>query len=169
MMQVCLGTQLGHNVEAYIDDIVVKTWCKDSLIQDLHETFDNLRRVNFKLNPDKCMFGVPSGKLLGFLVSHWGIEANPDKIKAIERMEAPRWVKDVHRLNGCITALRRFISRLGERALPFFKLLKKTGPVEWTPEAEEALQSLKRYLASPPILMAPTKREPLLLYIAATN
>ena len=72
-MQACLGPQLGRNVEAYIDDIVVKTRCKDSLIQDLHETFGNLRRVNFKLNPDKCVFGVPSGKLLGFLVSHRGI------------------------------------------------------------------------------------------------
>ena len=96
---------------------MVKTRYKDSLIQDLHETFENLRRVNFKLNPDKCVFGVPSGKLLGFLVSHQGIEANLDKIRAIKRMEAPRRVKDVHRLNGCITALGRFISRLGEREL----------------------------------------------------
>ena len=69
---------------------MVKTRYKDSLIHDLHETFENLHRVNFKLNPDKCVFGVPSGKLLGFLVSHRGIEANPDKIQAIERMEAPR-------------------------------------------------------------------------------
>ena len=138
-MQAFLASQLARNIEAYIDDIVVKTRYKDSLIEDLHETFENLRRVNFKLNPDKCMFGVPSGKLMGFLISHRGIEANSDKIKAIERMEAPRRVKDVHRLNGCITALGRFISRLGERALPFFKLLKKSGPVEWTPEAEEAL------------------------------
>ena len=107
---------LGRNVEAYIDDIVVKTRYKDSLVQDLHETFSNLRRVNFKLNPDKCVFGVPSGKLLGFLISHRGIEVNPDNIKAIERMEAPWWVKDVQRLNGCITALGHFISRLGERA-----------------------------------------------------
>ena len=100
------------------------------------------------------MFKVPSGKLLGFLISHRGIEANPDKIKAIERMEAPRRVKDVQCLNGCIIAPGRFSSMLGERALPFFKLLKKSGPVEWTPEAEEALQSLKRYLASPPVLVA---------------
>ena len=69
----------------------------------------------------------------------------------------------------CITALGRFISRLGERALPFFKLLKKSGLVEWNPEAEEALQSLKSYLASPPVLVAPMEKEPLLLYIAATN
>ena len=78
-------------------------------------------------------------------------------------MEAPRRVKDVQCLNGCITALGRFISRLGKRALPFFKFLKKSGPVEWTPEAEEAIQSLKRCLASPPILVAPTEKEPLLL------
>ena len=84
-------------------------------------------------------------------------------------MEAPQRVKDVQHLNGCITARRHFISRLGERALPFFKLLKKSGPVEWNPEAEEALQSLKSYLASPPVLVAPMEKEPLLLYIAATN
>ena len=77
--------------------------------------------------------------------------------------------QDVQRLNGCITALRRFISRLGKRSLPFFKLLKKSGPVEWNPEAEEALRSLKSYLASPPVLVAPIEKEPLLLYIAATN
>ena len=80
-----------------------------------------------------CTFGVPSGKLLGYLVSHQGIEANPDKIKAIEAIQVPRWIKDVQRLNGCLTALRRFISWLGERDLPLLKLLKKTGPFQWTP------------------------------------
>ena len=121
-----------------------KTRFQDSLVQDQHETLDNLHWVNFKLNPDKCVFGVPSGKLLGFLISHRGIEANPDKIKAFERMEAPRRVKDVQRLNGCITVLGRFISRLGERALPFFKLLKKSGPVEWTPR----LRKLSNHLSA---------------------
>src|SRR5664279_3090783 len=168
-MRACLGTQMGRNVEAYIDDIVVKTQDKSTLIQDLEETFDSLPKVNFKLNPEKCVFGVPSGKLLGFLVSHWGIEANPDKIEAINKMEAPRRIKDMQRLNGCITALGRFISRLGERALPFFKLLKKPGPLKWTPEANATLQDLKVYLATPAILVAPRPREPLLLYVATTN
>jgi hypothetical protein len=116
---------MGRNVEAYIDNIVVKTRDKATLIEDQRETFDNLRKVQLKLNPDKCTFGVPSEKLLVFLVSHRGIEANPDKIKAIKGIQAPRRVKDIQRLNGCVTALGRFISRLGERALPFFKLLKK--------------------------------------------
>ena len=115
------------------------------------------------------MFGVPSGKLLGFFVSQRGIEANPDKIKAIEQIEAPKRVKEVRRLAGCVAALSRFISRSAERALPFFKILKKAGPIKWTPEAEAALQDLKRYLSSTPTLVAPKPQEKLLLYIAATN
>ena len=82
-MRVALHDQLGRNVEAYIDDLVVKTRDQETLVDDLAETFDNLRRIQMKLNPDKCVFGVPSGKLLGFLVSSRGIEANPEKITAI--------------------------------------------------------------------------------------
>jgi hypothetical protein len=107
----------------------VKSWSKDTLIKDLHETFANLHKVQLKLNPEKCTFGVPSAKLLGYLVSHRGIEANPDKIKAIDEIQAPRRVKDVQRLSDCITVMGRFISRLGERALPFFKVLKKMRPM----------------------------------------
>ena len=110
-----------------------------------------------------------SGKLLGFLISHRGIEANLDKIRAIEDIQVPRKVKDIQRLNGCLTALGRFISKLGERTLPFIKLLKKSGPIDWTPEAEQALQDLKRYMSSRPILVASKQGEPLLLYLAATN
>src|SRR3989337_38063 len=152
-----------------MDDIVVKTRDKTTLIQDLEGTFANLRKINLKLNPEKCVFGVPSGKLLGFFVSQRGIEANPDKIKAIEQIEAPKRVKDVRRLTGCVAALSRFISKSAERALPFFKILKKAGPMEWTPEADVALQDLKAYLSSVPTLVAPKPREPLLLYLAATN
>ena len=82
-----------------------------------------------KLNPEKCVFGIPSGKLLWFFVSQRGSEANPNNIKAIEQIEAPKHVKDVRRLAGCVAALSRFISKSAERALPFFKILKKAGPV----------------------------------------
>ena len=121
-----------------MDDIVVKTKDKATLIQDLEETFANLRKINLKLNPEKCVFGIPSGKLLGFFVSHRGIEANPDKIKAIEQIQAPRTVKDVRHLTGCVAALSRFISKSAERALSFFKILKKAGPMKWTPKADAA-------------------------------
>jgi hypothetical protein len=168
-MRACLGSQMGRNIDAYIDDIVVKARKGKDLVQDLQETFDNLRKISLKLNPAECTFGVPSGKLLGYLVSHRGIEANPDKIKAIEAIQVPRRIKDVQRLNGCLTALWRFISRLGERALPLFKLLKRKGPFQWTPEAQAVLEDLKRYLSTPPVLVAPREAEPLFLYIAATN
>ncbi|KAM0890753.1 hypothetical protein ACQ4PT_026840 [Festuca glaucescens] len=126
LMRKALGEQMGRNAEAYVDDIVVKTRKKRTLIEDLEETFANLRKVNIKLNPAKCAFGVPSGKLMGFLVSHRGIEANPDKVKAIEEMQPPRNLKEMQRLAGCMAVLGRFIARSGERALPFFKLMKKT-------------------------------------------
>src|SRR3954471_12170278 len=161
--------QIHRNVEAYMDDIVVKSKDRATLVQDLEETFANLRKISLKLNPEKCVFGVPSGKLLGFFVSQPGIEANPDKIKAIEQIEAPKRIKDVRRLAGCVTAMGRFISKSAERALPFFKILKKAGPMEWTPEAEAALQDLKKYLSSAPVLVAPRPQEPLLLYLAARN
>jgi hypothetical protein len=131
-IQMCFADRLHWNVEAYVDDVVIKTRNPDGLIADLEETFSSLRRFQWKLNPTKCIFGVPSGKLLGFIVSNRGIEANPVKISAITNMEAPATIKDVQKLTGCMAALYRFISLLGERGLPFFKLLKRQDKFQWT-------------------------------------
>src|SRR5881394_2361543 len=168
-MQRCLHDQLGRNVEAYVDDVVIKSRVKEDLLSDLSETFENLRRFRWKLNPEKCVFGVPSGKLLSFIVSHCCIEANSEKLKDIFRMNSPTALKDVQKLTGCMAALSRFISRLGERAMPFYKLLKKQDKFQWTPEAQQALDKLKEFLTSPPVLVPPMPEEPLLLYIAATS
>jgi hypothetical protein len=80
MMQNCLGSQIGRNIQVYMNDVVITTRKEESLITDLKETFDNLDRYKLKLNPTKCSFGVPAGQLLAFLVSARGIEANPEKI-----------------------------------------------------------------------------------------
>jgi hypothetical protein len=118
---------------------------------------------------------VPAGKLLGFIVSHRGIEVNPEKIEAIMRMEAPWSQKKVQRLTGCMPALRRFISRLGEKGLPFYKLLKKVDKFQWTSEAQEALDALKKFLTTPLVLKPPRRAMPnqpvedLLLYISCTT
>jgi hypothetical protein len=146
LIRKALGAQMGRNAEAYIDDIVVKTGKSHTFIEDLEETFTNLRKVNIKLNPTKCAFGVPSGKLLGFLVSHHGIEENPDKVKAIEEMRPPRNLKEMQCLAGCMAALGRFIARSGEKAMPFFKLMKCTRKFEWTPEADKVFAELKSIL-----------------------
>ena len=115
------------------------------------------------------MFGVPDGQLLGFLVSERGIECNPMKIKAIERMEAPRRLLDVQKFTGCLASISRFISRLGEKALPLYQLMKKTTHFEWNDKADEVFLQLKKMLTMPPVLAAPTAKEPIYLYIAATS
>jgi hypothetical protein len=84
-----------------------------------------MRKFKMKLNPEKCTFGVPSGKLLEYTVSHRGINPNLEKVSAITKMKPPKSLHDVQKLTGCMAALSRFILRLGVRALPFIKLLKK--------------------------------------------
>jgi hypothetical protein len=167
-MNITLGDLVREIVEVYVDDIVVKTKESNSLLENLAQVFDKLRATSTKLNPEKCVFGVSAGKVLGFLVSHRGIEANPDKVRAIEAMRPPARLKDVQRLTGSLAALSRFILRLAERALPFFKLMRGSGPFSWTEEAERAFQEMKQYLTSLPVLVAPDPGETLFLYLAAT-
>jgi hypothetical protein len=99
-IQACFKRQLNKSVEAYVDDLVVKTRNSDTLIADLEETSASLREYQWKLNPNKCVFGVPSGKLLGFIISHHGIEANPEKISAITKMKDPTCIKTYRSLLG---------------------------------------------------------------------
>jgi hypothetical protein len=170
MMQNCLRSQIGRNIQVYIDDVVITTRKEESLISDLAETFDNINRYKLKLNPTKCSFGVSAGQLLGFLVSARGIEANPEKIQAILTMGKSAKLHDVQKHVGHIAALSRFVARLGEKALPFYALMKKSDDkFEWTEEADTTFAQLKKVLSTPPVLVAPNEKEPLLLYIAATH
>jgi hypothetical protein len=119
--------------------MVITTRKEESLISDLAETFDNLNRYKLKLNPSKCSFGVSAGQLLGFLVSARGIEANPEKIQAILIMGKPTKLHNVQKLAGHVAALSQFVARLGEKALPFYALMKKLDDkFEWTEEADAA-------------------------------
>jgi hypothetical protein len=138
-------------------------------VSNLQETFDILQQYSIQLNPEKCVFSVPVGKLLGFIVSQRGTEANPAKNEALSKLKVPTKLQDIQRLAGCVTAFSRFISCLGEKALPLYKLLKKTKDFKWTKEAAAALEEIKTLLAGNPILAAPGLNEPMLLYILATN
>jgi hypothetical protein len=160
--------QIGRNVHAYVDDVVVKTKQSGTLLDDLKETFANLWRYRMKLNPEKCTFGVPAGQLLGYIVSQRGIEANPSKIKAIEALEKPTQLRDMQKFAGCLASLSRFVSRLGEKAMPLYQLMKKTDHFVWSQRTDDTFNDLKRALSTAPILAAPAPREPMLLYIAAT-
>jgi hypothetical protein len=135
-MQHVFGEHIGPTIEAYVDDIIVKTKRVSNLINDLDVAFKCLRAKNIKLNPEKCVFGVPRGMLLGFIVSECGIKANPEKIAAITKMGPIRDLKGVQRVTGYLAALSRLISRLGEKALPLYRLLKKLEHFSWTLEVE---------------------------------
>ena len=116
--------QIGRNMEVYVDDMLVKSREAKTHLANLQEAFDTLRRYKMKLNLVKCLFGVSSEKFLGFMVSQKGIEANPEKVKAILDMLSPKTVKEVQRLTGHVVALNRFVSKAIGKRLPFFKVLK---------------------------------------------
>src|SRR5579862_7616588 len=116
--------QLGKTMEVYVDDMITKSVLASGHVEDLRETFNILRKYRMRLNPTKCAFGVQSGKFLGFMVNRRGIEANPDKIKAVTTLVPPRRTKDIQKMNGMIDYLSRFISKLTDRCLPFFKALR---------------------------------------------
>ena len=117
--------QLGKNMEAYIDDMVVKSKATEDHLIDLAETFETLRKHHLKLNASKCAFGVSLGKFLGNLVTHRGIKVNPNQILALQSLKSPKNAKEDQGLTRMIAALNRFISQSTDRCRPFFQLLKK--------------------------------------------
>jgi hypothetical protein len=151
-----------------VDDIVVASKNKEDHLADLAETFANMRYARLRLNPEKCVFGVRQGKILGYLVSHRGIEANPTKIQAIINMTPPQSARDVQRLTGRLAALNRFISKSAERSLPFLKTLRGAKDFAWGPEQAAAFASLKQHLSELATLTSPNPSLPLLLYVAAS-
>ena len=159
--------QIGTTMKVYIDGMLVKSTTAELHIAHLFEAFQILRNYNMKLNPTKCAFGVYAGKFLGFIVNHRGIEANPDKIKAVLDIPSPSGIKEVQRLIGRITALNRFVSRASDKCQPFFQVLKKA--FQWDTKCEEAFSALKTYLSSPPILVSPIEGELLTLYLAVSD
>jgi hypothetical protein len=112
MMKAALNDQVDRNVLSYVGGIVVVSKKKENYLSDLAETFANMREAKLKLNPEKCVFGITRGKALGCMVSVKGIEASPDKIKAITQMQPLQSRKDVHKLIGWIASLNWFISKL---------------------------------------------------------
>ena len=149
------ASQIGRNMEVYVEDMLTKSITVDRHVDDLRETFDVLTKFGMKLNPSKCVFGVPSCKFLGYQVHQRGIEVNPDKIKALADMVSPKNLKDVQKLTGYLASLNRFIAKSTDRCLPFFKSLKKGKGIEWNKDCEQAFLALKKYLNRAPLLSKP--------------
>ena len=161
--------QIGRTMEVYVDDMLVKSRLARDHIEDLDQMFKVLCRYQMKLNPLKCPFGVASGKFLGFMVNQRGIEANPEKIRALLEKQSPRKSKEVQSLAGRVAALSRFISRSTDKCLPFFDALKGGKKFEWTEKCGVAFQQLNEHLGKPPLLSKPIAGEKLFLYLAVSE
>ena len=161
--------QLGKNIEVYIDDIVVKSKEVSDHVEDLGSIFETLKEHKLRLNASKCSFGMGSGKFLGYMVTHRGIEVNPDQVKANNNLQPPRNPKEVQKLTEMTIALNRFISRFADRCGPFFLLMNKWKGFEWTKECASAFQQLKEYLSWPPIISSPMTDKVLFSYIAVAS
>jgi ferredoxin len=169
MMKLILGSRLGRNASAYVDDIVIMSEKEKDHIADLTETFDNMRQNGLKLNPEKCIFCIRKGQLLGCMVSKRGIQENPQKIEALRMIQPPSNRKEVQRLTGRIASLNRFISKAAERSLPFFKVLRANSVFQWGAEQQQAFKDLKNYIKEAAVMSKPSPKAELLLYIAATD
>ena len=166
MMSRMFGPQLGKNIEIYVDDMVVKSKMVTKHLGDLGNIFVVLWRHKLRLNASKCSFGVGSGKFLSYMVTHRGIEVNPDQIKAINNLKPPRNAKEVQKLAGMIAILNRFFSRSADRCRPFYLLINKWKGFEWSEDCTAAFQQLKEYLSRTPIMSSPAADEVLYAYIA---
>ncbi|CAA0829593.1 Uncharacterized mitochondrial protein AtMg00860, partial [Striga hermonthica] len=160
---------IGHTMEVYVDDMLVKSEQAPDHIAHLSEVFDILREYSMVLNPKKCTFEVGSGKFLGYMVSQRGIEANPAKIQAILDLAPPTSLKGVQALTGRLAALNRFISKSTDHCKPFFDAIKKKKPFEWTVECQNAFDNIKQVLLQLPTLQKPLLDEPLYLYLGVSN
>nr|GEV91984.1 reverse transcriptase domain-containing protein [Tanacetum cinerariifolium] len=187
-MDKAFKSQVGRNIEVYVDDLVVKSHTEAEMVRDIEETFRTLRKVNMKLNPKKCSFRLVKGVFLGYVITPEGIKPSkgvflgyvitpegikpcPDKTAAVLQLPSPQTVKEVQSLNGKLASLNRFLSKSAKKSLLLFQTLKKCikkSDFRWTAEAEQAFQQLKQHLSELPLLVAPNPQEELIIYLSAT-
>ena len=131
-MNLIFHDLLGIILEVYIDDIVVKLAGLNSHLADLRLAFERMRRYGLKMNPLKCAFGVSAGKFLGFIVHEKGIEIDPKKIEAIQKVKAPNCKKDLQKFLGKINYLTRFICNLSGKVNAYTPLLRLKNELDFT-------------------------------------
>ncbi|XP_052735490.1 uncharacterized protein LOC108328707 [Vigna angularis] len=169
LMDKVFHQQIGRCMDVYVDDMVIRSNSMEQHLRDIKEVFGQISRYSMRLNPSKCTFGVPAGKFLGFMLTSRGIEANPDKCKAVLDMISPKTLREVQRLVGRLTALSRFIPKLAEHIKPILRSIKKDTTQHWNDDCEAAFDKVKHILTRPPIMARPDAGSNLLLYIAASH
>ena len=169
-----VATTLFHDmmhryVEVYVDDMIVKSQDKADHLVALQRFIKRIRQFRLRLNPKKCTFEVTSGKLLGHIVSECGIEVDPKKIRAILDMPAPRTEREIRGFLGRLQYISRFIAILTDICESIFRLLRKSQLTVWDDDCQRAFEKIKECLISSPILVPPTLRCPLLLYLSVSD
>lgn len=140
---------MHKEIEVYVDDMIAKSRSEEGHLVDLLKLFQRLRKFRLRLNPNKCTFGVRSGKLLGFIVSQKGIEVDPDKVKAIQEMPAPKTERQVRGFLGRLNYISRFISHMTATCEPIFKLLRKSQNCVRTEDCQKAFDSIPLMFNAP--------------------
>lgn len=163
VMVTLFHDMIHKEIEVYIDDMISKSQTEEDHIVNLQKLFDRLRTFKLRLNLVKCTFGVRSGKLLGFIVSQMEIKVDPDKVKAIQEMPAPRTKNEVREFLGRLNYIARFISYLTATCELIFKLLRKNQAIEWNEGCQKAFDKIKEYLQEPPILVPPVPGRPFIM------
>jgi hypothetical protein len=160
---------IGKIVEIYIDDVMIKSLDHESHLADVRKTLECTRKHGLKMNSNKCAFGVSAGEFLGFLVHEGGIEVGKKSMKAIDEVVPPTNFKELQSLLGKINFVKRFISNLSQKVLPFSPLLrvKKDQKFVWGDEQQKAFNEIKEYMKEPPVLVPPQLNKPFKLYVAA--
>ncbi|KAA0054927.1 uncharacterized protein E5676_scaffold1163G00360 [Cucumis melo var. makuwa] len=165
-VMVTLFHYLMHKeIEFYVDDMIAKSRPGEGRVDIPRKIFDRLRNLQLKLNPAKCIFGVSSGKLLGFIVSEEGIKLDLDKVKAIVDLKPPKTQKNVRSFLGRLNYIARFISHITQTCESILRLLRKSEICCWNENFQKAFDKIKNYLQNPSILVPPTLRRPLILYL----
>ncbi|GJS14198.1 reverse transcriptase domain-containing protein [Tanacetum coccineum] len=172
LVDKAFDSQVGQNIEVYIDNLVIKSHTEAEMLRDIDETFRTLHKINMKLNPKKCTFEAVERMFLGYMISPEGIKPYPDKTEVVLQLPSPLTIKEVQSLNGKLASLNRFLSKSAKKSLPIFKTLKKCikkSEFHWTPDAEQAFKQLKQHLSELPLLVAPKPKEELIVYMSASH
>src|SRR4051812_1968805 len=160
---------IRKKIECYVDDIAVKSRHQADHLTDLREVFDVMRRHQLKMNPTKSFLGVSTRKFLGFVINSKGISLDPEKVKAIQDMPPPRSLRELRGLQGRLAYIRMFIANLSGKCQLFSKLTKKGVTFVWDQQCQEAFDEIKRYLTSPPVLIAPVAGKAFLMYVRSMD
>jgi len=137
---------IHKEIECYVDDMIAKSRTEEEHLDNLQKLFERLRKFKLRLNPNKCTFGVRTGKLLGFIVSERGIEVDPAKVKAIQEMPTPKTEREVRGFLGRSNYISRIMSNLTATCEPLFKMLRKEQEVRWNDDCQRAFERIKEYL-----------------------